>query len=86
MIAPDTMKIRTWERGAGLTLACGSAACAVGVSAARTGRTGRKVDVHVPGGLLVIEWQDNNTILMTGAAEHEFDGHFDPATGAWSRL
>ena len=86
MIAPDTMKIRTWERGAGLTLACGSAACAVGVSAARTGRTGRKVDVHVPGGLLVIEWQDNNTILMTGAAEHEFDGRFDPTTGAWSRL
>jgi len=85
IVGPDAIKLRTWERGAGLTLACGSAACAAGVCAARTGRTGRKVDVSLPGGTLQIEWQDNQTILMTGAAEHEFEGRLDPATGTWSR-
>jgi len=85
VVAPDTLKIRTWERGAGLTLACGSGACAAAVCAARTGRTGRKVNVNVPGGLLIIDWQDNNSILMTGAAEHEFEGRFNPISGEWSR-
>lgn len=83
--APDAMTIRTWERGAGLTRACGSAACAAAVSGARTGRTGRKVTVTVPGGPLVIEWLDNDHVVMTGPAEWEFSGTFDPVTGAWDR-
>ncbi|APY13997.1 diaminopimelate epimerase [Brucella sp. 10RB9214] len=81
----DTMDLRTWERGAGLTRACGSAACAAAVSAARTGRTGRKVTVNVPGGPLLIEWRDDDHVMMTGPAEWEFSGTFDPATGEWSR-
>ena len=81
----DELTIRTWERGAGLTLACGSAACAAAVNAARTGRTGRKVTVHLPGGTLQIEWREDNFVIMTGAAEFEFSGTFDPATGAWQR-
>jgi diaminopimelate epimerase len=82
----DTMTIRTWERGAGLTLACGSATCAAAVSAARTGRTGRNVAVTVPsGGVLAIEWRADDHVVMTGPAEWEFSGTFDPATGTWAR-
>ncbi|MEP9374621.1 diaminopimelate epimerase [Mesorhizobium sp. KR1-2] len=82
----ETMNLRTWERGAGLTLACGSATCAAAVSAARTGRTGRAVTVTVPsGGRLKIEWRDDDHVVMTGPAEWEFSGTFDPATGAWQR-
>ena len=81
----DAMTIRTWERGAGLTRACGSAACAAAVSAVRTRRTDRVVTVTVPGGPLLIEWRDDDHVLMTGPAEWEFSGMFDPATGAWSR-
>lgn len=83
--APDAMTIRTWERGAGLTRACGSAACAAAVSGARTGRTGRRVKVTVPGGPLLIEWRDDDHVVMTGPAEWEFSGTFDAATGAWDR-
>jgi len=81
----DALTIRTWERGAGLTKACGSAACAAAVSAARTGRTDRSVTVTVPGGPLHIEWRADDHVIMTGPAEWEFSGRFDPATGAWSR-
>ncbi|MBB5700528.1 diaminopimelate epimerase [Ochrobactrum daejeonense] len=81
--SPETMDLRTWERGVGLTRACGSAACAAGVSAARTGRTGRTVTVTVPGGPLRIEWRDDDHVIMTGPAEWEFGGTFDPATGEW---
>jgi len=80
-----SLDLRTWERGVGLTLACGSAACAATVCAHRLEKTGRKVDVTLPGGTLQIEWRDDNFILMTGPTEHEFDGLFDPATGAWER-
>lgn len=81
----EALTMRTWERGAGLTRACGSAACAAAVSAARTRRTGRSVNVTVPGGLLRIEWRDDDHVVMTGPAEWEFSGSFDPATGAWLR-
>lgn len=79
----DAITLRTWERGAGLTQACGSAACAAAVSAARTGKTGRAVTVTVPGGPLHISWNEHNHVIMTGPAEWEFSGTFDPATGAW---
>lgn len=83
--ARDAITLRTWERGAGLTRACGSAACAAAVSAVRTRRTDRNVTVTVPGGPLVIEWRDDDHVVMTGPAEWEFSGNFDPATGAWLR-
>jgi diaminopimelate epimerase len=83
--ASDALTLRTWERSAGLTKACGSAACAAAVSAARTGRTGRNVTVTVPGGPLAIEWRADDHVVMTGPAEWEFSGTFDPATGAWAR-
>ncbi|MEV4610032.1 diaminopimelate epimerase [Neorhizobium sp. LMR1-1-1.1] len=85
----SSLRTRTWERGAGLTLACGSAACAAGVSAARTGRTGRKVTIDVASAPsrqpLVIEWKDNDHVVMTGPAEWEWSGKVDPETGAFSR-
>jgi diaminopimelate epimerase len=72
--------VRTWERGAGLTRACGSAACAAAVAAARTRRTGRKVTVTLPGGDLLVEWREGDDhVLMTGPVEYEFAGRFDPA-------
>jgi diaminopimelate epimerase len=84
--SPKTMIIRTWERGAGLTKACGSAACAAVVAAARTTRTGRSVSLMTPGGgELNVEWRDDDHVILTGAAEWEFSGSFDPATGAWAR-
>lgn len=80
----DELDLRTWERGAGLTLACGSAACAAAVSAARTGRTERRVTVNVPGGPLLIDWsEDTGKVTMTGPAEWEFSGLLDPQTGHW---
>lgn len=77
--------IRTWERGAGLTLACGTAACAAAVSAARTQRTERNVRITVPGGDLQIDWRENDHVIMTGPAAWEFSGSLDPETGAWER-
>jgi diaminopimelate epimerase len=71
--------MRTWERGAGLTRACGSAACATAVAAARLKRTERKVHMTLPGGELVIEWRaSDDHVLMTGPVEFEFEGRFDP--------
>jgi diaminopimelate epimerase len=76
----EHITIRTWERGAGLTKACGSAACAAAVAAARTRRTGRKVTLTLPGGDLLIDWRERDDhVLMTGPVEYEFSGRFDPA-------
>ncbi len=89
VVAPDHLIIRTWERGAGLTLACGSAACASAVSAARTGRTGRKVTIDVASSPirvpLTIDWREDNHVIMTGPAEWEWSGSIDPITGLWAR-
>jgi diaminopimelate epimerase len=77
---PSHIVIRTWERGAGLTKACGSAACAVAVAAARLSKTGRTVRVTVPGGDLFIEWRESDDhVLMTGPVAFEYEGRFDPA-------
>ena len=81
----DALIMRTWERGAGLTKACGSAACAAAVSAARTGRTNRTVNITQPGGTLLVEWRGDDHVIMTGPAEWEFSGTFDPSTGHWAR-
>ncbi|WP_137129342.1 diaminopimelate epimerase [Rhizobium sp. FY34] len=89
VISPIEMVTRTWERGAGLTLACGSAACAAGVSGARTGRTERKVDIIVASspqrGRLSIEWREDDHVLMSGPAEWEWSGRVDPLTGGFER-
>ena len=83
--APDHAIIRTWERGAGLTRACGSAACATVVCAARMGAMERAGTITVPGGDLAIEWRDDDQVMMTGPAAFEFHGRLDPVTGAWER-
>jgi diaminopimelate epimerase len=76
----DHVIIRTWERGAGLTRACGSAACATVVAAARLKLIKRKVKITLPGGELIIEWRESDDhVLMTGPVEFEFTGKFDPA-------
>jgi diaminopimelate epimerase len=67
-------RIRTWERGAGLTKACGSAACATLVSAVRTDRMDRRGEIIVPGGPLLIEWAQDDHVIMTGPAELEYEG------------
>ena len=77
--SPDSITLRTWERGAGLTKACGSAACAAAVSAARKKLTGRKVVVTLPGGPLTVEWTASNRILMTGPVQFEYEGAIDLA-------
>ncbi len=76
----DHIAIRTWERGAGLTKACGSAACAAAVAAARLKRAHRTVQITLPGGELAIEWRERDDhVLMTGTAAFEYEGRFDPA-------
>ncbi len=74
VISPSHVEVKVWERGVGLTLACGTAACAVAVSAARTGRTGRVVTITLPGGDLLIEWDGRDHMLMTGPVTYDFDG------------
>ena len=86
VISPDHIIVRTWERGAGLTLACGSAACATLVSASRKKLTGRKATITPPSGIdLEIEWNDEDHVIMTGPTEFEFSGKLDPATGNFIR-
>jgi diaminopimelate epimerase len=75
VLSPDHLNVRTWERGAGLTRACGTAACAAAVAAARRGVAGRKVKVSLPGGDLLIEWRESDGhILMTGPYALDFEG------------
>ena len=80
VVSRDRIVLRTWERGAGLTRACGSAACAAAVAAARLGRTGRTVTVTLPGGDLRIAWRESDDhVLMTGPVAYEYEGKFAPA-------
>ena len=68
VVSPDRIKVRVWERGAGLTLACGTGACAVAVAAARKGLSNRNVTIELPGGPLRIDWRTSDDhIMMTGA-------------------
>jgi diaminopimelate epimerase len=75
--SPTAITVRTWERGAGLTKACGSAACAAVVCAARKALTGRRVTVTLPGGPLLIEWREDDRVLMTGPVAFEHEGVLD---------
>ncbi|GLQ11496.1 diaminopimelate epimerase [Devosia yakushimensis] len=85
VVTPDRIILRTWERGAGLTEACGTAACAALVNGARTRRTARKATVTLPGGDLTVEWRADDHVVLTGPAEREWTGTLDPATGLWTR-
>lgn len=79
--SPESLTLKVWERGAGLTRACGTGACAAAVSAARTKRTGRRVRVTLPGGDLLIHWRgQDNHVMMTGPVATDFTGTIDPAT------
>ena len=72
------LTMRTWERGSGITLACGTGACAVAVAGVLTGRSGRKVLAHLPGGDLELEWRESdNCVYMTGPATEVFSGEWE---------
>lgn len=72
VLSHEHIRLRVWERGVGITLACGSAACAVLVAASRRGLTGRRAAIDLPGGQLVIEWRENDGhVLMSGPVEFE---------------
>jgi diaminopimelate epimerase len=75
----DRLRFRVWERGVGITIACGTGACAAGVAAARRGLTGRRVTVVADGGPLEIEWRVDGHVLMTGPVAVSFTGVLDPS-------
>ncbi len=76
--SPNEVTMRTWERGSGITLACGTGACAVCVAGVLTGRTGRKILAHLPGGDLKLEWREtDNNVYMTGPATEVFSGEWN---------
>jgi diaminopimelate epimerase len=80
VLAPEHVLLRVWERGAGATRACGSAACATLVAGARKGLTHRRATISLPGGDLTIEWRESDDhVLMTGPVELEHEGTFPPA-------
>ena len=78
---PASLKLRVWERGVGLTQACGTGACASAVAAIRAGRVTSPVAVDLPGGRLTIAWAEGGPIMMAGPATHVFTGETD-----WSRF
>lgn len=73
----DHLYQRTWERGAGETLACGTGACAVTVASILNGKTGRSVKIDLRGGTLNIEWRENGSVMMTGPAKEVFSGEVE---------
>ncbi|MDC0886519.1 diaminopimelate epimerase [Altererythrobacter sp.] len=77
LTAPNALKLRVWERGAGLTRACGTGACATAIAAMRRGLTGRTAEIALPGGMLSIDWDSKNRIIMTGPAAESFRGSFN---------
>lgn len=74
IVSRDRIKVRTWERGAGATLACGTGSCASAVASAINNHTNRKVSVELQHGQLDIEWAEDGTVFMTGPAEESFSG------------
>ncbi len=84
VLAPDRLRLRVWERGAGLTRACGSGACAALVNAHRRGLTGRRAWVEMDGGTLEVEWTGGNRVLMAGPAATSFRGAFALPVDVWA--
>jgi diaminopimelate epimerase len=81
--AEDRVRVRVWERGSGLTMACGTGACASLVACVLAGATGRSADLEFPGGLLHVAWDESDEhVWLTGPAVHVFDGEL---TEAWLR-
>jgi diaminopimelate epimerase len=77
VLGPGEVRMRTWERGSGITLACGTGACAVCVAGVLTGRTGRTLLAHLPGGDLELEWAgEGQSVFMTGPAAEVFSGEW----------
>ena len=79
VIDSETIRLRVWERGSGLTQACGTGACAALVAAHRRGLTGRVADVRLDGGTLRIDWLPDNHVMMTGAVATSFTGTLYPS-------
>lgn len=79
-VRDDGIHMRSWERGTGLTLACGTGACATAVAAIATKRTTSPVTVHMPGGTLTISWEPGQAIRMRGSATHVFEGDLNLAS------
>jgi diaminopimelate epimerase len=79
ILSPERIRMRVWERGTGITQACGTGACATLVAAARRGLTGRRAEIVLDGGSLIIEWLDNGEVLMTGPAALAYSGTLDPS-------
>ena len=79
VVARDAILLRVWERGAGLTRACGTGACATAVAAMIKGLVEPEVAITLPGGTLTIAWEEGEPIVMTGPASESFRGTFDPA-------
>ncbi|WP_372619690.1 diaminopimelate epimerase [Falsiroseomonas sp.] len=77
VLSPERIRLVIWERGAGMTLACGSGACATIVNAARRGLAGRRARVELPGGALDMEWREDGHVLMTGPVATAFTGELD---------
>ena len=78
VLSPTEVTMRTWERGSGVTLACGTGACAVCVAGVLTGRTARRILAHLPGGDLQLEWRESdNNVYMTGPATEVFSGEWE---------
>ncbi len=83
ILSRSALLLRTWERGAGLTKACGTAACAAAVCASRKKFTGRQVRVSLPGGDLEIDWRADNHIMMRGPSQLDFLGELEAGTLNW---
>jgi diaminopimelate epimerase len=79
ILSPERIRLRVWERGAGLTLACGSGACATLVNAHRRGLVGRRAEIVADGGVLELEWRADGHVLMTGPVATSFSGTLDLA-------
>ncbi|WP_372018022.1 diaminopimelate epimerase [Tistrella mobilis] len=79
LLGPDRLRMRVWERGAGITAACGTGACATAVAAIRRGLTGRTVEIVLDGGPLVITWTEDDRVLMSGPVATSFEGTLHPS-------
>ena len=75
---PDGIRVRVWERGSGITMACGTGACAVAVAALKTRRAGRTSRIIMDGGTLDVEWREqDNHVYLTGPAEFVYEGEIE---------